>query len=382
MSLVRVSHAQPDLAELTSTVAAQTAARLYHELTGSLLTLLARVGPQTDRLAIFSEQVIPVVSFLSPVKTLEAVRCLSRDSSDEPAPVLEIMAGLGEVFGNANRDAHILALALQAELELRLDQVPKSRLTLDLAERQLRDAQWAFGLHWEAHSQLKRVSASYYKRTGDVFNFFEDSVAYLSVTPVSEIPEGARPAVAFEVSVAALVCPKVHDFGKLLLQPLLHAPSVLPDWLMKTLVAFDRGDILAFQAQRSHLEALPEIQRNASVLSRKICEMALLELATNQPSPRLLTFAQIAQACRLPSLGSVEPLILFALAGGLVKGSIDQVAGEFRVTYVQPRLMDMPRLQALRNRLDQWAVQTRKLAETVEGMASPELCAAAVVTSK
>ena len=387
MSLERIAHAQPECSDLISKISHFSAGKLYHELTGSLLALLKHLKPQSDRLQVFNEHVDPIASFMNPVKVVEAVRLLTLDTSDDCRYSLQLLTGqiapIASAFTRDNRDAHILALALQAELQLRSDQVVQSRETLDIAEKQLKDAQWAFGLCWEAHSEMKRVSASYYKRTGDTFRFFEESVQYLSFTPVAEIPETARPSVAFEVSIADLISPKVHDFGKLLLQPLLHAPNVLPDWLMKTIVAFDRGDIVGYQAQRSHLESLPELQGNAAVLNRKICEMALLELATNQPSPRLLSFVQIAQACRLPSVASVEPLVLHALAEGLVRGSVDQVAGEFRVDFVQPRLLDLARLQALRARLDHWAQQTQKLAETVEGLASADLLSAAtVVTTK
>ena len=386
MSLDRLAQTHPECADLVLQIASFSAGKLYHEQTGSLISLLKHLKSQADRLHVFNESVLPIASFLNPVKILECVRLLTLDTADDCRYSLQLLSGqasLASAFSTANRDAHILALALQAELQLRTDQVVQARETLDVAERQLKDAQWAFGLCWEAHSEMKRVSASYFKRVGDSLHFFEESIQYLSFTPVLEIPENVRASVAFEVSISALISPSVHDFGKLLLQPLLHAPNVLPEWLMKTIVAFDRGDILSYQAQRSHLESLPELQGHAAVLNRKICEMALLELATNQPSPRLLSFAQIAQACRLPSIGSVEPLVLHALAEGLVKGSIDQVGGEVRIDFVQPRLLDLPRLQALRARLDLWAQQTQKLAETVEGLASPDLLSAAtVVTSK
>lgn len=54
---------------------------------------------------------------------------------------------------------------------------------------------------------------------------------------------------------------------------------------------------------------------------------------------RELTFVEIAKATRLP-MDEVELLVMKALAQGLVKGAIDQVAGSVHMTWVQPRVLN------------------------------------------
>lgn len=53
---------------------------------------------------------------------------------------------------------------------------------------------------------------------------------------------------------------------------------------------------------------------------------------------RVLSFEEISNETRLP-LEEVELLVMKALAQGLVKGSIDQVAQNVHMTWVQPRVL-------------------------------------------
>lgn len=54
---------------------------------------------------------------------------------------------------------------------------------------------------------------------------------------------------------------------------------------------------------------------------------------------RLLTFEEISKETGL-AIDEVELLVMKAFAQGLVKGSIDQVAGNVHMTWVQPRVLD------------------------------------------
>lgn len=54
---------------------------------------------------------------------------------------------------------------------------------------------------------------------------------------------------------------------------------------------------------------------------------------------RELTFKEISAETRLPEV-EVELLVMKALAQGLVRGAIDQVAGTVTLSWVQPRVLD------------------------------------------
>jgi 26S proteasome regulatory subunit N9 len=59
---------------------------------------------------------------------------------------------------------------------------------------------------------------------------------------------------------------------------------------------------------------------------------------------RQLTFEEISRETRLP-VNEVELLVMKALAQGLVRGAIDQVASNVHMTWVQPRVLDKQQVQ-------------------------------------
>ena len=58
---------------------------------------------------------------------------------------------------------------------------------------------------------------------------------------------------------------------------------------------------------------------------------------------RQLTFQEIMDATEL-SKNDVELIVMKAVSKGLVKGRIDQVAEKVYMTWVQPRVLDIPQV--------------------------------------
>lgn len=84
---------------------------------------------------------------------------------------------------------------------------------------------------------------------------------------------------------------------------------------------------------------------------------------------RQLTFAEISQETRLP-LGEVELLVMKALAQGLVRGAIDQVAGTVNMTWVQPRVLDRSQIAGMVQRLEGWCKDVSSMERLLESRAS------------
>jgi hypothetical protein len=55
----------------------------------------------------------------------------------------------------------------------------------------------------------------------------------------------------------------------------------------------------------------------------------------------------------------VELLLMKAFSLGVLKGTIDQVEGQVRVKWVQPRVLDMTQISGIRDRLHSWSSQVR-----------------------
>jgi len=93
---------------------------------------------------------------------------------------------------------------------------------------------------------------------------------------------------------------------------------------------------------------------NVHTLNEKIRIMALLELIFQLPkNDRNLHFQAIAKVSGLP-LEQIELLVMKSMSLGLLKGSIDQVEGLVKVTWIMPRVLNIERINIMREKIDQW----------------------------
>lgn len=90
-------------------------------------------------------------------------------------------------------------------------------------------------------------------------------------------------------------------------------------------------------------------------LRQKICLMALVESVSTRPSSQrsALPFSVVARETGLPD-DEVEHLCMKALSLGLIRGSLDQANARVCVEWVQPRVLEMDQLKALRGKLGEW----------------------------
>jgi len=145
------------------------------------------------------------------------------------------------------------------------------------------------------------------------------------------------------------------------------------------LAAFNTGDVAAYnsltQSCSDKLNAQPALVANAQKLREKIALMALLDIVwKHSESSRIIPFEDIAARAEV-ALNEVEFLLMRALSLGLIKGVIDQVAGNIRITWVQARVLDGPQIKALAGRLDKWSQNVYKALTTMETEV-PELLSA------
>jgi len=79
-----------------------------------------------------------------------------------------------------------------------------------------------------------------------------------------------------------------------------------------------------------------------------------MEMTFKRPATdRQLTFEEITREKRLP-VNEVELLVMKALAQGLVRGTIGQVASNLHITWVQLRVLDKQQISPMVQRLDCW----------------------------
>jgi 26S proteasome regulatory subunit N9 len=86
-----------------------------------------------------------------------------------------------------------------------------------------------------------------------------------------------------------------------------------------------------------------------------------VELVFSKPaSERTLPFTDIAQGLEIP-LEQVEWVIMRAFSVELMKGIMDQVAGEVHVTWILPRALGKEQMADLAARFGEWASKVSKI---------------------
>merc|ERR1719300_522430 len=85
---------------------------------------------------------------------------------------------------------------------------------------------------------------------------------------------------------------------------------------------------------------------------------------------RSLSFKDIAQQTTGMEEDRVELLVMKALAKGLVKGSIDQVAQVANLTWVQPRVLDREQLKTLIKKINEFTTSINFMENMIETNAS------------
>lgn len=89
-----------------------------------------------------------------------------------------------------------------------------------------------------------------------------------------------------------------------------------------------------FEAMKPQWSKIADLAAQELKLRQKISLLCLMEMTFKRPSgKRSITFNEIATETKLP-YKEVELLVMKALAQGLVRGKIDQVAAVVNMTWV------------------------------------------------
>uniref|UniRef100_A0A7S0H7C6 PCI domain-containing protein n=1 Tax=Amorphochlora amoebiformis TaxID=1561963 RepID=A0A7S0H7C6_9EUKA len=219
------------------------------------------------------------------------------------------------------------------------------------------------------HSSYYKSHFLFSKAKNDPTKMFSNALLYLSYTPIEKIPETAREAFAYDVSMAALVGKDIFNFGELLERPVTKvlAESKTYAWALDLLQAFNTGDIKAYDdifAQKASSQ--PFLAENKKFLSIKIRILRLMVTVFNRPShQRAIAFEEIAKTCDT-KINEVEFVVMKAFSLGVLRGVIDQVSQTITITWVQPRVLGKDQIKGMSKRLKEWSEEVLKATADVE----------------
>ncbi|KAI5287229.1 26S proteasome regulatory subunit, partial [Ascosphaera acerosa] len=214
-----------------------------------------------------------------------------------------------------------------------------------------------------------RVNADFYQSKPDFTAYYQNALLYLACVDecIGAIPLAEREQRAYDLSIAALVSDSIYNFGELLLHPILDCLRGTPhEWLRALLFAFNKGDLVAYDALAGNLAEDPLLARSRAFLYEKITLAALTEATFARPATdRSMSFQSICHETKVRP-DQVEHLVMKALSLGLLKGSIDQIAQVAHITWVQPKVLDMAQIEQLRGRLEEWDSGVNHLGHWIE----------------
>jgi 26S proteasome regulatory subunit N9 len=251
-----------------------------------------------------------------------------------------------------------------ARIKLCLEDLEGARAALDEAEKILDRFDSVESI---VHASFYRVNSDYYSTKREFSAYYKNALLYLACVQSHELPQHKQCELAYNLSIAALLSEKIYNFGELLLHPILD--SLLKTehaWIREMLFAFNAGDLGKYNALLGHLDKQPLFKEKQQFLRQKLCLSALTEAVFRRPPhDRALSFDTITRETGVQA-DEVEYLLMKALSEGLIRGSIDQVAGVARISWVQPKVLDKTQIENMRQRLMEWDSSVSKLNEYME----------------
>ncbi|CAA2972504.1 26S proteasome non-ATPase regulatory subunit 13 homolog A-like [Olea europaea var. sylvestris] len=224
------------------------------------------------------------------------------------------------------------------------------------------------------------VSSQLHKSCQEFADFYKSALLYLAYTSVESLSESFKLDLAFDLSLSALLGENIYNFGELLAHPIVKSLiGTKVEWLYYILEAFNSGNLVRYQelcqVHMAALSAQPALVQNEKNLLEKINILCLMENIFSRPSEdRTIPLCVIAERTKL-TVEDVEYLLMKSLSVHLIEGIIDQVEETVYVSWVQPRVLGIPQIKSLRDRLDNWMEKVHTALLSVEAE-TPDLVAA------
>ncbi|KAI1808670.1 hypothetical protein F4811DRAFT_500282 [Daldinia bambusicola] len=337
--------------------------KLWHQLTDALIEFFANPKSEPQRLKFYKVFILKFADKINQLKLVDlglkaATQC--RDDQER----LSFLTDLAKKVDNENsQDAFVYALAAVARVELNLRDLEASRRDLDKAERILD----AFdSVETKVHAAFYQVNADYYQAKADFAAYYRNALLYLACIDLSSLSPDERRARAYDLGIAALVSDSIYNFGELLQHPILAALTGDVAWLQELLIAFNRGDLAAYDVLSGHISSNSLLRDHLEDIRQKIYLAALTESVFRRPPhQRAMTFGAISADTKVRK-DEIEHLVMKALSLGLVRGTIDEVDELVNFTWVQPRVLDMAQIASMSQRLGEWGENVNKLGNWIE----------------
>ncbi|OAQ66674.1 proteasome regulatory particle subunit (RpnI) [Pochonia chlamydosporia 170] len=339
--------------------------KLWHQLTDTLVEFFNKPESASQRLAFYKVFILKFADKINQLKLVDLALKAATQCKDDQERLSFFLSVVKKVDNDTSQDALVFASVAVSRVKLSLNKLDDARRDLDASEKILDGFD---SVETVVHAAFYDANASYYQRKMDFANYYRTSLLYLACIDLSSLSDEERHRRAYYLSVAALVSSSIYNFGELLLHPILDSLAQSEDdaWLRELLFAFNRGDLVAFDALSDNIASNKLLDEHSTHLRQKIYLAALTEAVFRRPPhDRTMTFATISQETNVQQK-EIEHLIMKALSLGLLRGTIDQVDEIAHITWVQPKVLDMKQIGNMRQRLLDWDFNVNQLGNWIE----------------
>ncbi|RDA90933.1 hypothetical protein CP533_5338 [Ophiocordyceps camponoti-saundersi (nom. inval.)] len=337
--------------------------KLWHQLTEALIQFFDHPDSAPQRLPFYKTFIL---NFADKINQLKLVDLALKAGTQYDQERLEFLQSVAKrVDAENSQDSLVFASVAVARVKLNLNELDEARKDLDSAERILDSFDSVEAI---VHAAFYDANASYYQRKMDYANYYRTALLYLACIDLSSLSAEERHRRAYHLSVAALASNSIYNFGELLLHPILDALAQSKEdaWLRELLFAYNRGDLDGYESLSNNITSNKLLNEYSPHLQQKIYLAALTEAVFQRPPhDRTMTFATISQETKVRS-DEIEHLIMKALSLGLLRGKIDQVDKIARISWVQPKVLDMKQIRNMRQRLLDWDSNVNQLGNWIE----------------
>ncbi|RDW67878.1 putative proteasome regulatory particle subunit protein [Coleophoma cylindrospora] len=337
--------------------------KLWHQLTESLIEFFNNPESAHQRLPFYKTFILTFADKINQLKLVTLALKASEQCRDSQERLSFLIAAANKVNNPNSQDAYVYATVAVAKVKLELKDLDSARKDLEKSEKILDGFD---SVETIVHAAFYKVNAQYYQAKLDFAAYYRNALLYLACIDLNDLTPVERKSRAYDLSIAALVSDTIYNFGELLLHPILDSLVKEDAWLRDLLFAFNRGDLAAYDVLAGHISSNPLLSEHRDGLRQKIYLAALTETVFRRPPhDRAMSFRTIAEETKVRP-DEIEHLIMKALSLGLLRGSIDQVDEIARINWVQPKVLDMTQIGALRSRLQEWDSSVNNLGNWIE----------------
>lgn len=338
--------------------------KLWHELTIKLRSFVKNPNLQKgdELLQLYKNFIQNFENKINPLALVEILAYIVPKFADQ-REAIKFLEGT-EPKVRESSCAVALCKVLEGQILLdKLQDLDGTKLIIEEVEKILDNEDGVTPVHGR-HYQL---SSQYYRQLGKHADYYTAALRYLGCIDLADLSVEEQQEHAFFLGLAALLGEGVYNLGELLAHPVLDSlKSTKNGWLVELLRAFNSGDIAKFDKMESQWRTVPDLSSHKIKLRQKVYLLCLMEMTFKRPAnDRLLTFEEISKETGL-AINEVELLVMKAFAQGLVKGSIDQVAGNVHMTWVQPRVLDKNQISSMVQRLNLWCREVKSMEALLE----------------